>query len=144
MGAKLENNGKRVDLDAFADMDRTMLVERWMAIYGVLPPKGVKRGLLERAIAYHSQTRPGERLQSSHRKQLLQIAQGKLETVAPRKADELKPGARLVREWRGVTHQVDVIEAGFIWRGEVYKTLSAVAGAITGAHRSGPRFFGLC
>lgn len=136
--------GKRVPLDALADLDRAELVKRWHDIYGVMPPKGIKRGLLERAIAYHLQTRPGERLQPAVRKQLLRIAGGEPEPMTARKASDLKPGARLLREWHGITHQVDVTEAGFVWQGEMFKTLSSVAGAITGAHWSGPRFFGLC
>lgn len=136
--------GKRIPLEALAAMDRAELVERWKEFYGVLPPKGVKRGLLERAIAYNLQTRPGERLQPSVRKQLLRIAGGEPDPVIARKASDLKPGSRLLREWHGVTHQVDVTDAGFVWQGELFKTLSAVAGAITGAHWSGPRFFGLC
>ena len=55
----------------------------------------------------------------------------------------LKPGARLVREWGGVTHEVTVVDGGFLWKGEVRKSLSAIAEEITGAHWSGPRFFGL-
>jgi hypothetical protein len=49
----------------------------------------------------------------------------------------------LVREWNGVSHVVDVTADGVRWRGEQYRSLSAVARAITGAHWSGPRFFGL-
>lgn len=60
-----------------------------------------------------------------------------------RKSDSLKPGSRLVREWNGVVHRVDVAEGGFIWNGQTLKSLSAVARAITGARWSGPRFFGL-
>ncbi|MEM6422200.1 MAG: DUF2924 domain-containing protein, partial [Pseudomonadota bacterium] len=55
----------------------------------------------------------------------------------------LKPGGRLVREWNGVSHVVDVTADGLIWRGERYRSLSAIALAITGARWSGPRFFGL-
>ena len=55
----------------------------------------------------------------------------------------LKPGARLVREWRGESHDVLVLETGFSWRGQTWRSLSAIAQEITGAHWSGPRFFGL-
>lgn len=59
------------------------------------------------------------------------------------KNPKLKPGARLVREWGGATHEVIAIDSGFLWSGEVRKSLSAIAQEITGAHWSGPRFFGL-
>lgn len=55
----------------------------------------------------------------------------------------LKPGTRLVREWRGVTHTVLVHADGVEWKGRRYQSLSMVAREITGAHWTGPRFFGL-
>lgn len=55
----------------------------------------------------------------------------------------MKPGSRLVREWRGKTHDVLVLEDGFEWNGERRRSLSAIAREITGTHWSGPRFFGL-
>jgi hypothetical protein len=48
-----------------------------------------------------------------------------------------------VREWRGRTHTVVVTEDGFEYVGKTYSSLSKIAQAITGAHWSGPRFFGL-
>jgi hypothetical protein len=55
----------------------------------------------------------------------------------------LKAGATLVRGWRGHTHTVRVLEDGFEHQGERYTSLSEIARVITGAHWSGPRFFGL-
>jgi hypothetical protein len=55
----------------------------------------------------------------------------------------LKAGTRLVREWRGVTYTVLVHAGGFEWSGRRYQSLTIVAREITGAHWSGPRFFGL-
>ena len=55
----------------------------------------------------------------------------------------LKPGARLVREWHGRTHIVSVAEDGFEYAGASYTSLTQIAKKITGAHWSGPRFFGL-
>ena len=43
-------------------------------------------------------------------------------------------GTRLIREWRGKTRIVDVIESGFVWEGDAYRSLSVIAKAITGAH----------
>ena len=58
-------------------------------------------------------------------------------------ASALKPGARLVREWHGRTHTVTVTEDGFEYAGASYASLTKIAKKITGAHWSGPRFFGL-
>ena len=55
----------------------------------------------------------------------------------------LKPGTRLIREWRGETCSVFVQKDGFQWRGTTYRSLTTIAKEITGAHWSGPRFFGL-
>lgn len=60
-----------------------------------------------------------------------------------RERRRLVPGARLMREWGGRTHVVDVIEGGYVFEAKVYPSLTAIAGKITGAHWSGPRFFGL-
>ncbi|MBF0311710.1 MAG: DUF2924 domain-containing protein [Magnetococcales bacterium] len=61
----------------------------------------------------------------------------KKEGVAP------SPGARLIREWQGVEHVVSVLDQGYEYQGRKFKSLSAVAKAITGTHWSGPLFFGL-
>jgi hypothetical protein len=55
----------------------------------------------------------------------------------------VQPGAVLVREWRGLSHQVGVLEKGFSFRGKHYRSLSEVAREITGTRWSGPLFFGL-
>jgi hypothetical protein len=55
----------------------------------------------------------------------------------------LKTGASLVRQWRGHTHTVLVREDGFEYEGQCYRSLTVIAERITGAHWSGPRFFGL-
>lgn len=52
-------------------------------------------------------------------------------------------GTRLIREWRGITHEVVVVENGYRWQQQTYKSLSHIAREITGARWSGPRFFGI-
>jgi hypothetical protein len=52
-------------------------------------------------------------------------------------------GARLIRTWKGATHEITVVERGFAYCGRRYRSLTEIAQAITGAHWSGPRFFGL-
>ena len=55
----------------------------------------------------------------------------------------LKPGTRLMREWRGRRYEVVVLDDGFSWQGMHYRSLSAIARTITGTAWSGPLFFGL-
>jgi hypothetical protein len=61
----------------------------------------------------------------------------------PEQATKLAPGGRLLREWNGVTHLVEVTADGYRWNGSTHRSLSAIARGITGARWSGPRFFGL-
>ena len=49
----------------------------------------------------------------------------------------------MIREWRGVSHRVIVLDNDVVYRGRRYKSLSEVARGITGARWSGPLFFGL-
>jgi Protein of unknown function (DUF2924) len=63
--------------------------------------------------------------------------------VGPTPSLSPKSGARLIREWHGVTHTVTVTEDGFDYAGASYSSLSEIAKKITGTHWSGPRFFGL-
>lgn len=53
------------------------------------------------------------------------------------------PGTILTRKYKGEIHQVSVLEKGFEYEGEVYRSLSAVAEAVTGSHWNGFLFFGL-
>lgn len=53
------------------------------------------------------------------------------------------PGAVLTRQYQGRTLRVHVLPKGFEWEGVIYKSLSAVARAITGTHWNGYHFFGL-
>ena len=55
----------------------------------------------------------------------------------------LAVGTRLMREWNGRMHVIDVTPDGVLFDGKLYRLLTAVARSITGRHWSGPRFFGL-
>ena len=68
--------------------------------------------------------------------------ESKSDLAKPRSAS-LKRGARLVRTWGGETHEVLVVEDGFLWRGQTWRSLSVIAREMTGTNWSGPRFFGL-
>ncbi|SMH50849.1 DUF2924 domain-containing protein [Maritimibacter sp. HL-12] len=89
--------------------------------YGGLKPETVKR--LE---ALGEQLDGGDRKKSRIRADLMPIV-----------------GTRLIREWQGVEHVVTVTVDGFEWEGRPYKSLSAIARAITGTRWNGWVFFGL-
>jgi hypothetical protein len=121
------------------------LKARWRALYGTEPPPRISEDLLRRAVAYRLQERALGGLKPSTRQLLQRVADDgrsrRSTSAAP--ARKLGPGAVLIREWRGTTHQVTVLEDGVLFRGERYRSLSEVAHKITGSHWSGPLFFGL-
>ena len=53
------------------------------------------------------------------------------------------PGAVLTREHRGQTISVTVLDQGFEYQGTIYRSLTAVAKAVTGTHWNGFHFFGI-
>ena len=63
--------------------------------------------------------------------------------MARNRRAQLKRGAKRLSEWQGKNQTVIVLEDGFEWAGKRWRSLSAIARTITGAHWSGPRFFGL-
>jgi Protein of unknown function (DUF2924) len=119
------------------------LKERWRALYGTEPPPRISEDLLRRAIAYRLQERALGGLKLSTRRLLQRIAEGARRSRSPTPACKLRAGAVLIREWRGTTHQVTVLEDGVLFRGERHRSLSEVARKITGNRWSGPLFFGL-
>jgi hypothetical protein len=64
-------------------------------------------------------------------------------SALPASSLTLRPGTHLVCEWNGRSYQVEVLDDGFQMDGKSYRSLSAIARKITGAHWSGLRFFGL-
>ena len=64
--------------------------------------------------------------------------------VATRSDDRLPiPGGELTRTFKGTEYRVTVLQDGFEYDGTIYRSLSAVATAITGSHWNGYHFFGL-
>jgi hypothetical protein len=121
------------------------LRQQWRALYKAEASPHLSRELLVRAVAYRMQEFALGGLRPARQRELRQIAQQFKETGAanmpPR--PELKPGARLIREWQGRTYDVLVLDDGFSWRDTHYRSLSALARKITGTAWSGPLFFGL-
>jgi hypothetical protein len=146
-------------------LHRSELAERWETIYGVRPPKGARRVLLQRAIAWHIQAQVFRGIKKEILRALLKgptaharngprragladsDAAVDIDIRVPSRQRAIRPlpssGARLVRDWRGKTHVVDVTQDGYVWQGKSYSSLSVIAREITGARWSGPRFFGL-
>jgi len=116
----------------------------WRRLYRTEAPQ-ISRDLLILALGYRLQEIEYGGLGKSTRRKLHTIAKALRTTgrVGAAPSLTLKPGARLVREWHGRTHTVTVTEDGFEYGGTSYPSLTKIANKITGAHWSGPRFFGL-
>lgn len=116
----------------------------WRAKFKSEPPKAFGPDLLRHSIAYKIQEDAYgglDRATTRLLKQLIkQFAKSTGRIVLPRR---IKPGAVLIREWKGERHQVTVLEDGFAYRGKPYESLSKIACLITGTHWNGPKFFGL-
>ena len=116
----------------------------WRRLFRAEPPR-IGRDTMMRAIAYRWQEAALGGLSKATLRRLTTLA-NQLETngrIAPLPGPRIKPGARLIREWGGRTHAVNVTDDGFEFQGETFGSLTRIAFAITGAHWSGPRFFGL-
>lgn len=121
-------------------MTRKDLIRRYAALVGTDPSRSLSREMIAHIIAYELQAADTGGLSLRLRRQLRAIAN---EERAATAKTRLRSDARLVREWNGVSHVVDRMEDGFVYRGRTYNSLSAIAREITGARWSGPRFFGL-
>ncbi len=126
-------------------LDTAALRGEWERFHRRPPPHDLTRDLLLRGIAHRLQELAFGGLPPAAVKRL--ETSGAPTTRAGRmrraEAGRLKPGTSSVRGWRGQTHTIVIQENGFAYRGRLYRSLSLVAREITGAHWSGPRFFGL-
>ncbi|ATE65517.1 DUF2924 domain-containing protein [Rhizorhabdus dicambivorans] len=127
-------------LAALATMSPAQLREEWLSTFDEEAPD-VPPSLLCRVLAYRLQEESLGGLSVQAQRMLVIVADGV--TPLPEPEIRLKPGSRLLREWNGKLHTVMVDEDGFDFNGQRFASLSHVAREITGAHWSGPRFFGL-
>ena len=129
------------DLESLAALEGTALATAWTDVFTAAMPE-VAPSLLRRALAYERQERKSGGLPLVLRKQLEAVAAGKTAAM-PEPPLKLKFGTRLMREWNGTMYSVLVTADGFDFAGRTWSSLTMIARQITGAHQSGPRFFGL-
>jgi hypothetical protein len=142
--ATRQNDASKEALSRLPKLDLHELREQWCRLYkGDASPR-LSRELLMRAVAHRMQEVALGALRPELQRQLHQIALELKQTgAATTRFSQLKPGTRLMREWRGRTYDVSVLDDGFSWQGTDYRSLSAIARKITGTAWSGPLFFGL-
>jgi hypothetical protein len=116
----------------------------WRELHRTGPPQGLSRDLLIRALAHRLQEQAHGATSRAQRRRLQMLAREfEKGSGSSDSGIVLRTGTTLVRQWRGHTHTVLVGEDGFEYEGEHYRSLTVIAEKITGAHWSGPRFFGL-
>jgi hypothetical protein len=121
------------------------LVRVWERHHGSPPPATLPGRLLRLALAYALQADVHGGLAPSMESHLTRIAAGTDQNDKTKPARlRIKPGATLVRDWGGKSWRVEVnADGSFTWDGQRWRSLSAIASAITGTSRNGPAFFGL-
>lgn len=131
------------EIGGLADLDLATLRGRWMELYGSEAPARMSRELVIQAVAYRLQENEHGGLS---RKSRVAISGATRATGIERaRVDRsVKAGTRFIREWQGRT--IEVIangSGGYLYGGRTYRSLSAIARAVTGTRWSGPAFFGL-
>lgn len=129
------------ELIALPDLDAAGLRARWSDLDDS-PAPNVPAWLLRSLLASKLQERRFGPLPAAVRRELEQLASSAGQS-GPSARQKIGPGARLVREWNGRTVVVEVTEEGYRHDERTWRSLSEIARHVTGAHWSGPRFFGL-
>jgi hypothetical protein len=132
------------EIAGLVDWSTPELRAAWREFHRGEPPLGLSRDLIIRALANQLQQRThggaSRRLQRRFRTLAGEFEKG---GASFNPGVVLKTGTTLVRQWHGHAHTIIVCEDGFEYEGERYRSLTVIAERITGAHWSGPRFFGL-
>lgn len=126
------------DLAALDALERDDLAARWEIAFGCAAPQRCRAPFLRQALGWHLQMRAHHFPRKLTTEQLVRRVK-----VRPTTVRTLPIGSRLAREWQGRTYLVAVTADGFECDGTIYRSLSAIARAITGTPWSGPLFFGL-
>jgi hypothetical protein len=134
-----------VEIGNFGNLGPEELDQTWRALFGSERPRRVCGALLIKALGYRLQEKAFGGLKPSTRRLL--ECQGRNGSERGPLAEpariRLKVGTVLVREWHGVSNRVTILDDGFDFRGERFRSLSEIARKITGVRWSGPLFFGL-
>jgi len=126
-------------------LSKVALLDLWRELFNAPPPSQLRRQLMIPILAYRLQERAFAPMSAKSRGRLHQIArvfEASNKSAIP-SIPSLKPGTRLVRQWRDQVHLVNVEANGYEYQGARYKNLSQIARLITGTRWSGPLFFGI-
>jgi hypothetical protein len=137
-----------LNLRDLEEADAGTLRQLWEETKGLAPPKTFTARLMRLSLAWDIQTARQGRESAKTKRDWSRIIRerekvGSSGSVGPSLVSPVRDGTRLLKEWGGKTHEVMVTSDGAIWNGERYSSLSALARAMTGTNRNGPKFFGL-
>ncbi|WP_039758503.1 DUF2924 domain-containing protein [Bartonella queenslandensis] len=132
---------------ALPNMSISELKTLWRDVYEEEPPIGNKSQIIRR-LAYRLQELAygvDPQIENRIKQQANELFGSGKKNKSKRKVQYQQPipGTKLVREYKGIEHQVTILEEGYEYAGCLYKSLSKVALVITGSSWSGPAFFGL-
>jgi hypothetical protein len=132
-------------LNALRDLSKPALCKLWEELFEASPPPQLRADLMIPILAYRIQEQAFGALRATTRSRLrtLSVAFEKDAGSAIASAPTLRPGTRLVRQWRDQVHLVNVEANRYEYRGALYQSLSEIARLITGTRWSGPLFFGI-
>ena len=136
-----------MDLDGkigrLIEMTPSQKKAEWRKVCGSPAPPAFGIALMTRAIAARYQEKALGGLTKAELRML--EVQSRKDQRHPRglRAASVKPGTWLSRTWHGEVHEVVVLDGEYEYRGNRYRSLTAIAKHITGVAWSGPRFFGL-
>jgi len=127
-----------MSLDALQTATRDELKAQWEQTIGKPPPPRIGRVTMARILICDLQWKQCGQSKTAILRKLRRVVSA---------SEGTKPlagsGARLIREWNGREHVVDVLANGYLWNGRRWRSLSVIAKEITGTKWSGPRFFGV-
>lgn len=122
-------------------LPRPQLLSLWQQNFGTAATS-LRREMLIPVLAFRIQEKAYGGLSADAAQQIRVIADAQSPKSRTGARQRFKAGTRLIREWKGQIHEVILTEAGYEHHGKVYKSLSPIAGVITGTNWSGPAFFG--
>jgi len=137
---ELESELRKVAVES-----KALLRKRYTKLFDRVPPAAFGPDLLRRAVAHGMQEDVLGGLSKASQRELNRLVTAFMTnpTGALKHSRRAQSGTVLVREWKGVSHRVVVVDQGFYYGDRTYTSLSEVARSITGTRWNGPRFFGL-
>lgn len=145
----MRSSATKLDIRQLEDADAARLRQLWLDVKGAAPPRTLTARLMRLALAWDVQAAlaGGETAQARRTWGRIIRVRSNQSTKTNNKGglpSKICHGTRILKDWGGTTHEVLVNgEGGASWNGQSYSSMSAVARAMTGTNRNGPKFFGL-